>query len=221
MNDDLSGFNDWTVAFTDWKDISISELHGIMTALVCAVVAPNQDQWRRLFGELSLTLPSDEALLLLEQYGEDVAFALKDKDDAYEYAPLLPDDDHDLYERLVALKRWAGGFITGVGVADMRPTDEELAQLRDLAKIAALRVDPEELDEADEGEKEEMYLQLYEFARLLPPSFAVRQKKRVDDLAILKGLAMGRKTAHEAKDEKSSDRAALFVDATQSGDRFS
>lgn len=237
MNDFLSGFEDWTQAFSDWTDISISELHGLMTALVCAVKPPTSDEWVKILGELSFAVPNDKALALLSEYGEDVSFALKDKDDAYEFTPLVPDDEHDLYERLVALKDWAGGFITGIGVADLYLKDDELEMLGDLSKIASLRPDPDELyaddgleeDSDDElsddgsfgggfsddfeddwqhqkpqksaGNGEAMYLQLYEFARMVPVALAVRNKKEVKDLAIIKGLAQGRKTAQELEQD--------------------
>lgn len=152
MNDFLSGFEDWTQAFSDWTDISISELHGLMTALVCAVKPPTSDEWIKILGELSFAVPNDKALALLSEYGEDVSFALKDKDDAYEFTPLVPDDEHDLYERLVALKDWAGGFITGVGVADLHLGADELELLGDLAKIASLRPDPDEFEFFDGGD---------------------------------------------------------------------
>ena len=42
-------------------------------------------------------------------------FQLKDKC-AYAYTPLVPDDEHDLYERVTALKQWANGFMTGFGI---------------------------------------------------------------------------------------------------------
>lgn len=197
MSDYLSGFDDWTAAFSDWTDVSISELHGIMTALVCAIKPPNIDEWQQLLTELGFTLPSDKAIELLAEYGEDVSFALKDRDDAYEYTPLVPDDEHDLYERLIALKQWAGGFITGIGMADIHLKADELQMLTDLSKIASLRFDSDELDEMDEQEGEETYFNLYEFARLVPVSFSVRQKKSTADLALIKGLDPSRKTANE------------------------
>ena len=47
MNDHLSGWTDWQEAFTDWTDISISELHGLMTGLMTACDAPTADACRR------------------------------------------------------------------------------------------------------------------------------------------------------------------------------
>lgn len=207
MSDFLSGFDDWTTAFEGWTDVSIHELHGLMTAIVCACTPPKQSDWQLLLSNLSFGELPDLALELLAEYGEDVSFALKDKDDAYEYAPLVPDDEHNLSERLLALKDWAGGFITGIGVADIHLKDDEKELLSDLAKIASLRglEEYDELEDTDTDDKEgqnlisgeEMYLQLFEFARIVPISLAVRQKKTVGELALIKGLDPDRKTAKE------------------------
>ncbi len=191
MNDYLSGFDDWQSAFADWSDVSISELHGMMTAVVCVCHAPKQDEWARFLSELSFDVPNEEALALLTEYGEDVAHSLGDKEEAYEYLPLLPDDEHDLHERLRALKDWAGGFISGLGMVDVRLQDDEREMIADLSKIAAIRIN--EQSEATE----EHYLHLYEFARMVPVALAVYNKKSVMSLALIKGLATDRKTAHE------------------------
>lgn len=211
MSDYLSGFDDWSDAFAHWTDISISELHGLMTALVCVVNPPKQDEWVRLLGELSFAIPDVPALELLTEYGEDVSFTLKDKDDAYEYAPLVPDDEHDLSERLLALKNWAGGFITGIGVADIALTDDEKEMLGDLSKIASLRDFGD--DDEDNSDGEELYLQLFEFARMVPISFAVRKKRHVLDLALIKGLSSERKTANELKQQTEEAKLPPVINA--------
>ena len=40
MNDDISGWNDWEKAFENWTDVTISELHGLMTGLMTVCHAP-------------------------------------------------------------------------------------------------------------------------------------------------------------------------------------
>lgn len=216
MSDYLSGYTDWSQAFADWTDVSISELHGIMMGMVCAIKPPTPEEWQLLLSELSFCLPSDEALQLLTQYGEDVAFALKDKDDAYEFTPLVPDDEHELGERFVALKQWAGGFITGVGMADMALSTDELEVLGDLSKIAGFRFDMDEIldeqtddDDEDDQSLEMQYFELYEFARMVPVGLVRHQKKSVKELAIVKGLDVNRKTANE-----SQKPLPFVVDAT-------
>ncbi|WP_323841241.1 MULTISPECIES: UPF0149 family protein [unclassified Moraxella] len=205
MSDFLSGFDDWATAFDGWSDVSISELHGIMTGVMTACNAPDEAGWARLLEELSFEMPSDTALQLLTEYGEDVSFALKDKDDAYDYEPLVPDDEHDLHERVLALKDWAGGYITGLGVAGVVLTKEEQEVVKDLSKIAAIRLD--DTEDFDGGE--EMWLHLFEFARMVPVSLSVRKRIDVMSLPIIKGLDINAKTAWEIANEKDG----LFIDA--------
>lgn len=198
MNDDLSGFNDWTEAFHEWHDVSISELHGLMTAIMVACHPTDEEGWATLLTELSFAVPDESALELLSEYAEDVSFALKDKDDAYGYEPLVPDDEHELSERFLALKDWAGGFITGLGVAEIHLTADEQEQVADLAKIASIR--PDDNDEFD-GDEEE-YLYLFEFARMVPVSLSNRKRKKVADLSLIKGLSPDRLTASEIQKER-------------------
>jgi len=200
MNDNISGWNTWLAAFDDWTDVSISEVHGLMTGLMTACNAPDEPVWAKVFEELSFAPLPDAALTLLTEEAEDIVFQLKDKDDAYAYMPLVPDDEHELYERVLALKDWAGGYITGVGVTQIGLTAEENELMRTLMEIAAIRLDDEESLEGGE----EMWLQLFEFARMVPVSLATRSRKHVKDLALLKGLAPDAKTAQEIAAAKLS-----------------
>lgn len=206
MSDFLSGWDDWSAAFADWSDVSISELHGIMTGVMTVCHATDEEGWTRLLEELSFAVPNQKALELLTEYGEDVSFALKDKDDAYAYEPLVPDDEHDLYERVLALKDWAGGYITGIGVTGVSLTAEEREVIKDLSQIAAIRLDDEE--EIEVGE--EMWLHLFEFARMVPVSLSTKKRIDVMSLPIIKGLDINAKTAQEVAAQKDG---ALFVDA--------
>ncbi len=196
MDDSISGWNDWTDAFVDWTDVSISELHGLMTGLMTVCHAPAKvEDWQRLLTELSFAIPDEAAMMLLAQEAEDTAFQLKDRDDAYQYNPLVPDDEHDLYERLMGLKEWANGFMTGFGVTNCALSSDENAMLADLSKIGSIRLDPD--DEFEGGE--EHYLQLYEFARMVPVSLATRPRKSILELPLIAGLAVDAKTAAELK----------------------
>lgn len=114
----------------------------------------------------------------------------------------MPDDEHELSERFLALKDWAGGFITGLGVAEVALTADEREQVADLAKIASIR--PDEEDEFD-GDEEE-YLYLFEFARMVPVSLSNRKRKNVTDLSIIKGLSPDRLTASEIQKEHEAQK---------------
>ena len=197
MNDNISGWNTWLAAFDDWTDVSISEVHGLMTGLMTACNAPDEPVWAKVFEELSFAPLPDAALTLLTEEAEDIVFQLKDKDDAYAYMPLVPDDEHDLYERVMALKQWANGFMTGFGITDCGLSSDENEMLSDLAKIGGIRLED---DEDFEG-GEESYLHIFEFARMVPVSFATRQRKPVKDIALIAGLAIDAKTTKELQTE--------------------
>lgn len=197
MNDNISGWNTWVEAFEDWTDVSVSEIHGLMTGLMTACNAPDEQGWATILEELSFAPLPDAALTLLTEEAEDTVFQLKDKDDAYAYTPLVPDDDHDLYERVIALKQWANGFMTGFGISDCRISAEENEMLMDLAKIGGIRLED---DEDFEG-GEESYIYIYEFVRMIPVSFATRQRKSVKELALIAGLKMDAKTTKELQAE--------------------
>ena len=199
MNDNISGWNTWCEAFEDWTDVSVSEIHGLMTGLMTACHAPDEQGWATILEELSFAPLPDAALTLLTEEAEDTVFQLKDKDDAYAYMPLVPDDDHDLYERVMALKQWANGFMTGFGVSDCSITAEENEMLGDLAKIGGIRLED---DEDFEG-GEESYIYIYEFARMIPVSFATRKRKSIKDLSLIAGLAIDAKTTKERQAEGS------------------
>lgn len=203
MSDELSGYSDWQAAFESWSDVSISELHGLMTAIMVACHPTDEAGWTALLEELSFAIPEQKAMQLLTEYAEDVSFALKDQDDAYAYEPLVPDDEHDLSERFMALKDWAGGFITGLGVVDMVFDEDEHEQIADLAKIASIRPDENEEFAGDEEE----YLYLFEFARMVPVSLYRKNRKFIKELALIKGLSPERLTA------KESQKLPFVVDA--------
>ncbi|WP_434354367.1 UPF0149 family protein [Psychrobacter sp. HD31] len=199
MNDSLSGWNDWQEAFTNWTDVSVSELHGLMTGLMTVCDAPNEKVWIKVLEELSFTVPEEKALSLLVEEAEDVAFQLKDKDDAYQFTPLVPDDENDLYERVQALKQWANGFLTGFGVSDCNNlSEQEVELLSDLARIGSIRINSD--DEFEGGE--ESYLHLFEYVRMVPVSMATRKRKSVMSLPLIAGLPLEAKTANELAEKQ-------------------
>ena len=108
MDDYLSGWQDWHENFADWQDISLSELHGILTGVLSVCDAPKaseQQLWQMLFSELSFTEFEPSMLEFLAEEAEDLVATLTDDEDSYQFMPLLPDDEHALYERLMALKK--------------------------------------------------------------------------------------------------------------------
>lgn len=198
MDDYISGWNDWNENFADWQDVTVSELHGLITGVltVCAAPKPHEQQlWQTLLTELSFTELEPETLEFLTEEAEDMAATLTDEEDSYQFTPLLPDDEHPLYERLMALRNWVNGFMTGFGVTDSALRPEENSLFNDLAKIGALRVDEfdETLQGSDNPEGEIEYMELLEFVRMVPVSVASgRVRKSLDKLPLIAGFAMNR-----------------------------
>ena len=172
MQDDISGWLDWNQNFSEIEEISSpSELHGLLTGIVCVTEAPTRDEWIQILSTLDVPKLSDEALIMLTGEAEDVSHALSE--DELDYLPMLPDDEHALADRVQALADWCAGVVLGFGLASghIRPDEKELIEnLQDVASV--------EFDESDNDEEgEESYLELYEFVRLIPVSLSMGRKK--------------------------------------------
>ena len=87
------------------------------------------------------------------------------RSDAFEFAPLLPDEDAPLSDRVAALAAWSGGFLYGVGTG---ASEQAIAAagdvgefLSDLADIARAQLEPGRAADAGEGD----FVELFEFVR--------------------------------------------------------
>ena len=181
MQDDISGWSDWSHNFSKIEEISSpSELHGLLTGIVCVSQPPSREEWQQIFATLDVPELNEEALALLTEEAEDVAHSLSD--DELDYLPLLPDDEHLLPERVEALADWCAGVVLGFGLASghLRANEQEL--IEHLQDVAA--VEFEDSDNDEEGE--ESYQELYEFVRLIPVSLSMgRTKVAVDETPLL------------------------------------
>lgn len=168
MQDDISGWSDWKQNFEGIEEISSpSELHGLITGIVCVTEAPTRDEWLQILSTLSVPKLDEEALALLEEEAIDIAHALSEEE--LDYLPMLPDDEHLLSERVQALADWCNGVVLGFGLAsgNIRANEQELIEsLQDVASVEF-----EESDDDEEGEQS--YQELYEFVRLIPVSLSV------------------------------------------------
>ncbi len=184
MQDDISGWNDWNTHFDGIEEISSpSELHGLLTGIVCVTQAPTAEQWSQILNTLNVPPLSVEALESLTDEADDVANALSDDD--LDYLPMLPDDNHGLAERVQALADWCAGVVLGFGLASGNIRAEEQELIEHLQDVAA--VEFEDSDNDEEGE--DSYQELYEFVRLIPVSLSVgRQKILVADSSLLQNF---------------------------------
>ena len=182
MQDDISGWSDWKQNFDEIEEISSpSELHGLLTGIVCVTEVPTVDEWIQILETLEVAEIRADAVRVLADEAEDIAAALSEEE--LDYLPLLPDDSHSLSERVAALADWCAGLVLGFGLASgqLRPDEAELIEhLQDVAAV--------EFDESDDDEEgEESYQELYEFVRLIPVSLSLGRKKiAVADSSLLK-----------------------------------
>ena len=141
-----------------------SEIHGVLTGLVCAGF-PFEDQ-----GYLAMlndmfnqgdNFPSAVKSTIKQMFSELWSDIL---DDAYTFQLLLPDDDESIVERGHALGSWVQGFNLGFGLQqkDTPVASSEVKEvLTDFAEIANLS------DEMEEDEDtEQAYFEISEYVRI-------------------------------------------------------
>ena len=172
MQDDISGWSEWHHNFSKIEEISSpSELHGLLTGIVCVTQAPTGDEWQQILATLEIPALEQQVLEVLTDEAEDIAHALSE--DELDYLPLLPDDEHVLVDRVQALADWCAGVVLGFGLASGHIRQDEMELIEHLQDVAAV-----EFDESDDDEEgEESYQELYEFVRLIPVSLSLGRKK--------------------------------------------
>lgn len=181
MQDDISGWNDWNGAFRAIPELnSPSELHGLMTGMLCVAQAPTPEQWQTVLAQLGFEPLDDIPLQLLTEEADDLAHALADAE--LDYMPLLPDDEHPLSERVTALSDWCSGMLLGFGLAGGAVRTDEAELLADVQQIATISF--EDADDDEDGEVG--YADLVEFVRLIPLSLSTgRDKISLQKTALL------------------------------------
>lgn len=197
MQDDISGWTDWNAHFEGVEEISSpSELHGLLTGIVCVTEAPTREEWSQILTTLNVPELSQDALALLTDEAEDVVHALSE--DELDYLPMLPDDEHLLQERVQALSDWCAGVVLGFGLASGHVRSDERELIEHLQDVAA--VEFEDSDNDEEGESS--YEELYEFVRLIPVSLSIGRKKiTVAESSLLKNFHAKSKNAALGTDQ--------------------
>ena len=205
MQDDISGWTDWSRNFSGIEEISSpSELHGLLTGIVCVTQAPTREEWIQILETLEVSQLEVEALELLESESEDVAHALSE--DELDYLPMLPDDEHVLSERVQALADWCAGVVLGFGLASGHIRADEQELIEHLQDVASVEFD--ESDNDDEGE--ESYQELFEFVRLIPVSLSMGRKKvAIDETPLLQTFV--KKPALKTNAEEATSVVEMFT----------
>lgn len=148
-------------ALVDESGVAPPEVHGLLAGFLSAggIWEDADDE------ELEILLPNLDGRvvrsLLDEVHAELGSLTM-------EFAPLIPDDEHEMPDRLAGLAVWCGGFLAGygMGLGDGRLSSETEELLTDLQAIAELDDQAADDDDADENEAEVDFVQVYEFARV-------------------------------------------------------
>ncbi len=148
------------------EDVKIhgSELHGVLTGLICAGYSFEGSDYLKMLNDLfnnGDALPNKLRMtvkLMFGQLWQDIL------DDSYGFNLLLPDDDDSLVERGHALGMWVQGFNLGFGLQQTKTAtfSEDVKEvLSDFAEIANLS------DELEEDEtNEQAYYEIIEYVRM-------------------------------------------------------
>jgi uncharacterized protein YgfB (UPF0149 family) len=142
--------------------IDASEAHGWLAGALCVRDRYGAADWlAELAADTGGAAPAPEPSLA-DVPAETLA-ALRS--DAFDFAPLLPDEDAPLADRVAALAAWSGGFLYGVGTG---ASEQAIAAagdvgefLSDLADIARAELEPGRGADAGEGD----FVELFEFVR--------------------------------------------------------
>jgi hypothetical protein len=152
----------------DGMDIAFdaAEAHGLLCGVLCVRKAYDLRAWiADLAEDAGAPAPDPDGALpeaLLAAH-EETLDALRSPD--FGFAPVLPDEDARLSDRVAALAAWCDGFLFGIGSGALG--GEVMKQgdigefLRDLTDIARAELEPGR--SLDEGEGD--YIELVEFVR--------------------------------------------------------
>jgi uncharacterized protein len=144
--------------------VATSEGHGMLCGLFCASSEPRAEVWlAHVLDEPSETPEHQVALGLLGDTYEATRAQLVGG--AFEFTPLLPDDEIDLESRLEALGAWCAGFLAGLGMGELKSDQqfppEIVEALRDFMEITKIQIDA-----GDEEDDERSYAEVVEYVRM-------------------------------------------------------
>ena len=149
---------------TESVPVHASELHGVLTGLICAGFPYESHDYLAMITDLfnnGEALPTKVKSIVKLVFSDIWTNIL---DDSFSFQLMLPDDDDSIVERGHALSVWVQGFNLGFGLhqKDTAIVSEDVKEvLSDFAEIANLS------DDMDEDEdNEQAYFEIAEYVRI-------------------------------------------------------
>ena len=133
------------------QSISISELHGAVCGLAAGIsrCLHEDAEERDLLREL-IELLGSEALTDADSVDEFVQASLDDlMDDDLGFAPLLPDEDAPIAERVLGIAEWCGAFVARYGTQPVADDEQGEELLSDFIAISGAEIHDEDEESAE------------------------------------------------------------------------
>lgn len=150
------------------EGLSPAELHGAIVGVGVGVGEPSTFELQDLVDLLGADVLADA-----DSVGRFVAATLEALSaDDMSFAPLLPDDDVLLSERLTALAAWCQSFLAGLAVGLSRRGIDELGSLPEEVQeivqdmVAIAQLDTELAEEDAEADPETDFMELAEYVKV-------------------------------------------------------
>ena len=151
-------------------DYNAAEAQAIACGMLVVNTSADKIAWvKMIFGEIDTSdsahsIKQGEAIELSGKLFDLTKSQLQDSNLGFDL--LLPEEDEDLYPRVMALQQWCSGFIVGTtmaGISDTRKLPEDSRELMaDFTEIGTSG----EFDLGDEDESEEAFEEIREYIRM-------------------------------------------------------
>lgn len=141
--------------------LEVAEAHGALCGALCATAGYGVEDW------IQEVLPDGAVSLRLRNLLGGVYARTREElaGPMFDFAPLLPDDETALEERVAALSDWCGGFLYGLGIGRVAGPDQltgEVGEIvKDFSEISRAEIAPPDGEEANET----AYAELVEYVR--------------------------------------------------------
>lgn len=130
------------------SNVNPAELHGVVVGRICGGKRYTESAWlHSAFKFLELSIAEGASYpRLVDLYSNSLQQL---ESNLFDLELLLPDDDIDMEQRVIAMSEWCQGFLLGFGTSgvtgDTSLTAETSEALRDFAEF--VQIDPEQADD--------------------------------------------------------------------------